>query len=121
MENLTAFVHIAISLVMAATEALQSLPAVCPPDWLAWQDSCYILLPDKMNWFQALKLCDRPGSSLLIPDSQEEQDFIWHKMKDWVKDLGVNSIDELEVWIGCTKVDKTEKLMCLNSNSDHIY
>ncbi|XP_038054904.1 lectin BRA-3-like [Patiria miniata] len=88
-------------LTLMTVGVFQTLLAVCPPGWLAWQDACYILLPDKMGGWQAKEVCDRPGSSPVVPDSQEEQDFIWREMKPRMQEFGANTTSDLELWIGC--------------------
>ena len=65
------------ALLAMVVGGLQALLAPCPTGWVAWQDACYILLPAKMDWEQGRRVCDRPGTSMIVPDSQEEQDFIW--------------------------------------------
>ena len=66
----------------------------CPPDWMLWGKSCYIKLPTTLNWTEASEACDRLGSSLAVPDSMEENDFIF-----WSVTGGVDG-----VWIGCTEM-----------------
>ncbi|XP_038056057.1 perlucin-like protein [Patiria miniata] len=99
----------------------QTLLAVRPPGWLAWQDACYILLPDKMNWWQGEDVCDRPGSSLVVPDSQEEQDFIWREMKARIQAFGANISSDLELWIRCRDVDNKGALSCYGVDGDPDY
>ena len=70
-----------------------SRPCRCPPGWAAWQDSCYILLPNAMTWDQGFRVCDRPGTGMMVPGSQEEQDFVWREMDREEESVGI--------WIGC--------------------
>ncbi|XP_038057558.1 perlucin-like protein [Patiria miniata] len=102
-----------IGYVWADGVSFQRPLSVCPPGWLAWQDACYILLPDRVNWWQAKTVCDRPGSSLVVPDSQEEQDFIWREMRSRMEMIVGSSTNKLELWIGCKDVDNTGQLTCL--------
>ncbi|XP_022103340.1 C-type lectin lectoxin-Enh6-like [Acanthaster planci] len=77
--------------------------AKCPPGWLEWRQSCYLLLPDKMNWYEAMEACDRPGlSGLAAPNSPDENDFIWHSI--------VKNTDGL--WIACTDVVQEGVWVC---------
>ncbi|XP_038066765.1 uncharacterized protein LOC119736828 [Patiria miniata] len=80
----------------------QALYASCPPGWLKWQQSCYILLPDKMNWFEASEACNRPGSSLAVPNSREENDFIWKSVRPQTSGM----------WIGCTDAAQEGIWLC---------
>ncbi|XP_033645313.1 snaclec mucrocetin subunit beta-like [Asterias rubens] len=99
-----------------------TLEAACPPGWVTWQDSCYILLPQKMNWTDAFRACDRPGSAIAMPESQKEQDFIWREMKR--QGTQNNPIEEgdFELWIGC-KENRTNprQLSCPGKKVDSDY
>ncbi|XP_038045951.1 low affinity immunoglobulin epsilon Fc receptor-like [Patiria miniata] len=99
-------------LILMTVGGYHTLLAVCPPGWLAWQDACYILLPDKMDWWQAKRVCDRPGSSLIVPDSQKEQDFIWREF---------GSANGLDMWIGCKDIYNNGSLSCFGVNGDPVY
>ncbi|XP_033630317.1 perlucin-like protein [Asterias rubens] len=74
----------------------------CPTGWVKWRESCYILLPDKMNWMQADAICKRPGSNLVVPDSREENHFIY----EWAVKESVG------MWIGCTDVVQEGVWLC---------
>ena len=74
----------------------------CPTGWVKWRQSCYILLSEKMNWMQAEAACKRLGSNLIVPDSKEENDFIF----EWaVKGNG-------GMWIGCTDAVQEGVWLC---------
>ncbi|XP_033643056.1 asialoglycoprotein receptor 1-like [Asterias rubens] len=96
--------------------------ALCPPGWVTWQDSCYILLPEKMNWTNAFSVCDRPGSAMAIPESQKEQDFIWLEMKTQAIQNGLIEEDENCLWIGCKKdLMNPGQLSCPGKKVDSNY
>ena len=99
---------------------VEALQAACPPGWLTWQDSCYILLPGKMTWFEASKACDRLGASMVVPNSEIEHEFIWQEMKMRMEKISTETND-LELWIGCKDVDNTRTLICLGENGDPAY
>ena len=109
MSGLTVYITIGIFYLLTAID-FPSILAVCPTGWVAWQDACYILLPDKMDWEQGRRVCDRPGTSMIVPDSQEEQDFIWREMRAWMERLGATGESGLQVWIGCR--DPNSVLTC---------
>ncbi|XP_022097836.1 snaclec mucetin subunit beta-like [Acanthaster planci] len=92
----------------------------CPTGWLKWQESCYILLPRKMNFNNASRVCNEPGTTMIVPDSQEEHDFIWHKMKIWMQQHGAVNDSDLQVWIGCKNTD-TSQLRCQGETDIHTY
>ncbi|XP_038069268.1 perlucin-like protein isoform X1 [Patiria miniata] len=78
------------------------LQASCPPGWLKWRQSCYIRLPNRMNWFEASEACNRPGGSMIVPNSREENLFIWESL---VKGTG-------GLWIGCTDAAQEGVWLC---------
>ena len=87
--------------------------APCPPGWLKWQQSCYMLLPDKMNWFQAAEACDRPRSGLAVSNTQEENIFIWQSIV-----LGRDGAGGL--WIGCSDEAQEGVWLCGNQPAHRI-
>ncbi|XP_038069320.1 galactose-specific lectin nattectin-like [Patiria miniata] len=95
------FVLILVS-IFINLPSCQALYASCPPGWLKWQQSCYIRLPNRMNWFEASEACNRPGSSLAVPNSREENDFIW-------KSVGPQTNG---MWIGCTDAAQEGIWLC---------
>ncbi|XP_038075166.1 lactose-binding lectin l-2-like [Patiria miniata] len=107
--------HTVNVLILVIFGAFQTLLAVCPSGWFALQNACYIFLPDKMDWWQAKEVCERPGSSLIVPDSQEEHDFIWREIKGG--EYGAtDDMDGTEVWVGCSFVYDMfgRSLSCVN-------
>ncbi|XP_071808024.1 snaclec bothrojaracin subunit beta-like [Asterias amurensis] len=99
-----------------------TLEAACPPGWVTWQDSCYILLPQKMNWTDAFRACDRPGSAIAMPESQIEQDFIWREMKRQRIQRGIPEQDDFQLWIGCKKgLTNYRQLNCFGREVDFDY
>ncbi|XP_071807017.1 snaclec agkisacutacin subunit A-like [Asterias amurensis] len=92
---------------------LSGIQAICPSGWLTWQNSCYILLPQKMTWFDAKMVCDRPGSSMIVPNTHSEHDFIWHE-------LGANKGDNLGLWIGCRRVQEADTVCSDNNNNNNL-
>ena len=98
----------------------EALATACPPGWLTWQDSCYILLPDRMDWFKASKACDRPGTSMIVPNSQAEQDFVWREMQQIIHAFDFIT-DTTDIWTGCRNADYAGHLMCSGEESDPVY
>ena len=119
MSTITFRTGITKILILAMLGVYQALMAACPSGWLSWRDSCYILLPERMDWWEASKVCNRPGSSLVVPNSQEEQDFIWQEMKREMVTLDVSK--NMDLWIGCIDVNSTGNLMCLGRRPDFTY
>ncbi|XP_033645334.1 snaclec convulxin subunit alpha-like [Asterias rubens] len=101
-----------IVVLLVMVSILRALHAACPPGWLTWQDSCYILLPQKMNWFDASKACDRPGVSLVSTNSTEEHNFLWGNMTKWMTEFGAISRSDLQLWINCYRDSNKQPFIC---------
>jgi len=50
-----------------------NLPGCPSGGWIPLNDHCYLLSPNKMNWFQAKKFCEEKGGYLAEILSQSEQ------------------------------------------------
>ena len=96
-------------LILMTIQSIAIVLSSCPTGWVKWRQSCYILLPEKMNWMQAEAACKRPGSNLIVPDSEEENHFIF----EWaVKRKG-------GVWIGCTDAERMKHTFSTPRNVEH--
>ena len=89
-------------LILMTMQSIVIVLSSCPTGWVKWRQSCYILLPEKMNWMQAEAACKRPGSNLIVPESKEENDFIF----EWA----VKGNDGM--WIGCTDAAQEGVWLC---------
>ena len=90
------YIYCVITLVVWVHRASLAV-TLCPRGWQQWMGSCYILLAGKFNWSMAFELCDRPGSHLVVPDSEEENDFIKEMLNSTTRLDKFHS----KVWIGC--------------------
>ncbi|XP_071808020.1 C-type lectin domain family 4 member M-like [Asterias amurensis] len=88
---------------------------MCPSGWFLWQGSCYTLLPEKMNWFDGNKSCAELGASMMVPDTKDEQDYIWSEIEEGGH---VNSENDLDVWIGCQDFNNDGSLVCMGVEGD---
>ncbi|XP_038063240.1 hepatic lectin-like [Patiria miniata] len=81
----------------AMTFVWLSVLLVCVHADCQWQfgNSCYQLLTGKMTFDEALQACSAMGAGLVVPNSQNENQFIWQMMKNHLPSDG-------RVWIGCT-------------------
>ncbi|XP_071966136.1 uncharacterized protein [Antedon mediterranea] len=73
----------------------------CPPDWTAYNGSCYrYFSDDNANWQTARSACQNVGADLVVISSQAENDFVGSLIsaKAWI---GFRDIDEegLFVWV----------------------
>ncbi|XP_033630285.1 CD209 antigen-like protein E [Asterias rubens] len=75
------------------------LAEICPPDWHRYGESCYFIIKDKMDWYQANRTCAESRANLAIPNSQSEQDYIWEL---FLKEPDLTTNDHL--WIGCNDI-----------------
>ncbi|XP_033630349.1 perlucin-like protein [Asterias rubens] len=89
-------------LMLMTMQSIVIVLSSCPTGWVKWRQSCYILLPEKMNWMQAEAACKRPGSNLIVPDSKEENEFIF----EWA----VKGNEGM--WIGCTDAAQEGVWLC---------
>ncbi|XP_038047383.1 snaclec A11-like [Patiria miniata] len=77
----------------------------CPQGWYQWHNSCYIALQGKPRWADAVTACQRPRSSLIVPNSWEEHNFII-KLHD---DLFSGFRRFTPLWIGCDVDDGNQR------------
>ena len=76
-----------------------TLAAVCPTDWWQHGESCYLLITKTRNWTAAVQTCEGLGSTLVVPKSKEEQDFIWdYHRHEFYYDGEVHE----SLWVGCS-------------------
>ncbi|XP_071789717.1 perlucin-like protein [Asterias amurensis] len=80
------------------------LAEICPPDWHRYGESCYFIITDMMDWYEANRTCAESRANLAIPTSQSEQDYIW--------ELFMNEFDQTpdtSLWIGCNDIEEEGK------------
>ncbi|XP_071784871.1 echinoidin-like [Asterias amurensis] len=77
------------------------LAEVCPRDWHRYGESCYFIIMDKMDWYQANRTCAKSRGNLLIPNSKSEQDYIWELFLK-----GFDQTPDASVWIGCNDIEE---------------
>ena len=64
----------------------------CPPDWILFNNYCYLLKNHLLTWDQALSYCNGLGAALVKIRGAEENDF--------VLDLSKQNTTVDKVWIG---------------------
>lgn len=57
-------------------EKLKPVRGGCTEGWVSFNGRCYLLSDDIITWSQAEKKCQTHGAHLLVPNNQEELDFI---------------------------------------------
>ncbi|XP_057559517.1 C-type lectin domain family 4 member E [Hippopotamus amphibius kiboko] len=55
-----------------------SVKNCCPLKWVHFQSSCYFFSTDTMTWTASLKNCSSMGAHLVVINTQEEQEFLYH-------------------------------------------
>ena len=72
---------------------------LCLPGQRSFAHSCYQLLPHPMTWPEARPACKELGSSVAVPNSPAEHQFIWQMFRE--------SISEGSLWTGCSGTSET--------------
>ncbi|KAF6339096.1 C-type lectin domain family 4 member E [Rhinolophus ferrumequinum] len=60
------------------TRCIGSVKNCCPLNWVHFQSSCYFFSTDTMTWAASLKNCADMGAHLVVINTQEEQEFLYH-------------------------------------------
>ncbi|XP_036924061.1 C-type lectin domain family 4 member E [Sturnira hondurensis] len=51
----------------------------CPSRWVHFQSSCYFFSTNTMTWSASVKNCSNMGGHLVVINTQEEQEFLFHE------------------------------------------
>ncbi|XP_022107999.1 perlucin-like protein [Acanthaster planci] len=76
-----------------------SIRGACPPDWSQWGGKCYRKLPVNLPWAEAKEECIKMGSVLVMPQSQEETEFLLNNFINFF-------------WINCNDIQVEGSWMC---------
>ncbi|XP_038054873.1 C-type lectin domain family 6 member A-like [Patiria miniata] len=85
-----------------------SIRGACPPAWSQWGDKCYKKLSENLPWAEAKQECIKMGSVLVMPQSQEETDFLQKNVYYWF-------------WINCNDLQVEGAWLCQDSTTDVEY
>ncbi|XP_047406157.1 C-type lectin domain family 4 member E isoform X1 [Sciurus carolinensis] len=55
-----------------------SVKNCCPLNWEHFQSSCYFYSTNTMSWISSVKNCSGMGAHLVVINTQEEQEFLYH-------------------------------------------
>ncbi|XP_038044167.1 uncharacterized protein LOC119718819 [Patiria miniata] len=72
--------------------------SICPPNWQQYDESCYLLITQPMDWHQANRTCVQSRAKLAVPNSQDEQKFLWDFFL-------IDHNPEDNLWIGCNDIE----------------
>ncbi|XP_074543103.1 uncharacterized protein LOC141803107 [Halichoeres trimaculatus] len=87
--------------VVKSTATATQAPIICPPDWLLFNSSCYLISRNSRSWPEAKSYCESQGGYLAIIHTAEEQTFLWdllprgHWNSYW---FGITDGDTEDVW-----------------------
>ncbi|XP_045695672.1 C-type lectin domain family 4 member E isoform X1 [Phyllostomus hastatus] len=56
-----------------------SVKNCCPSRWVHFQSSCYFFSTNTMTWSASVKNCSNMGGHLVVINTQEEQEFLFHE------------------------------------------
>ncbi|XP_020036901.1 C-type lectin domain family 4 member E isoform X2 [Castor canadensis] len=60
------------------TRCVGSVKNCCPLNWEPFQSSCYFFSMNTMTWTLSLNNCSGMGAHLVVINTQEEQEFLFH-------------------------------------------
>ena len=82
------------------------LTEVCPPKWHRYGESCYFIIKDRMDWYEANRTCAELRANLAVPNSPSEQEYMLGLVPDTLK---VNLSNPIQLWIGCNDIEEEGK------------
>ncbi|XP_047643573.1 C-type lectin domain family 4 member E isoform X1 [Phacochoerus africanus] len=87
-----------------------SVKNCCPLNWIHFQSSCYFFSTNVMSWTASLKNCSSIGAHLVVINTQEEQEFLFHakpKRKEFYIGLTDQVIEGQWKWVDGTPFTKS--------------
>ncbi|XP_038055980.1 hepatic lectin-like [Patiria miniata] len=85
-----------------------SIRGACPPAWSQWGGKCYKQLSENLPWAEAKQECIKMGSILVMPQSQEETDFLLKNVYHWF-------------WINCNDLQVEGTWVCQDGTTEVEY
>lgn len=81
----------------------------CPSDWIRLNGSCYKISSDKLNWNAAKSACEAMGSELATVKSQNEQQALAPRIKEftWIGLHRVSYDSSPLIWVDGTRPSYT--------------
>lgn len=89
-----------IAIVFILVLGCRQLAAHCPKDWQRFGESCYHMIPQRVQWLDARSICAQFRASIAVPNSFSEHQYLWQLFngKFDCKDYG-------GLWIGCIETE----------------
>ncbi|XP_038054633.1 hepatic lectin-like [Patiria miniata] len=82
----------------------------CHPSWIQWGGKCYKAITESLTWFEAKERCLKMGNFLVVPQSQEETDFLMLLVPETSK-----------FWINCNDLEEEGNWKCLDGTNEVEY
>ncbi|XP_010606078.1 C-type lectin domain family 4 member E isoform X2 [Fukomys damarensis] len=82
-----------------------SVKRCCPLNWLHFQSSCYFFSSTTLTWPSSLKNCSGMGAHLVVINTAEEQEFLFHtkpKLREYYIGLTDQVIEGQWQWVDGT-------------------
>ena len=76
-----------------------ALAEICPPDWHRYGESCYFVITQQLDWYEANRTCVQSQANLAVPNSELENNFL--------VELLLQTFDNKpHIWIGCNDIEE---------------
>ncbi|XP_038075101.1 lactose-binding lectin l-2-like isoform X2 [Patiria miniata] len=83
----------------------------CPPTWYQWGRKCYKAITERLTWSEAKQECIKMGSVLVVPQSQEETEFL----------LQLVPSEPSGFWINCNDLEEEGAWKCQDGTDEVEY
>ena len=77
-----------LALILGQVASIQH----CPPGWLEWNQTCYMITPTPMLWGDVQQLCRGFGARMAVPSSDQENLYM----------ATIGRKTRSDIWIDCT-------------------
>ena len=84
----------------------------CPPGWLAWNQSCYMMTSTPMLWTDVHQLCRSSGAHMAVPSSDAENQFMGQLYAT------LNTTKGRGLWIGCSDREAEGNWVCAEDEEE---
>ena len=89
---------LSVLLLLVGFEA--SVATICPAGCHRYGKACYLVIKKSMNWHGSQRICAASHATLAVPNSVEEQTFIWELLQQEFYPDGPGN----GAWIGCNYI-----------------
>ncbi|XP_038070449.1 hepatic lectin-like [Patiria miniata] len=100
--------HLMIRCMGSSEMCEASIRGACPPTWNHWGGRCYKATDERLTWSEAKEECIKMGSVLVVPQSDDETDFLV-------------SLVSSKFWIHCNDLQSEGTWECKDGTSNVRY